>query len=97
MWIFLKKQGRLFDPDRDDFYIRAACDNGRDEYDGYIDSEFELVFTREQLDMFVQQFDDALKHRVQVMTFDQDKPKYTMRLSGRSDSEELVQIDVGLE
>lgn len=104
MWIFLKKQGILFDPDRDEMTIDSVQGPILDIYILQISLNNEgdvttVTFDREKLDMFITQFEDALKHKEHVFTFDEDKPKYRMRLSGRSDDHEPdpIQMDVGLE
>lgn len=60
-----------------------------------------VVFvTKELVDLFVSQFEAALYRKQPFMMFDEDKPKFTMRLSGREDEEEEkpdLPLDVGLE
>jgi len=93
MWVYLKKQGTFFK-----FSDDMIIDEG--EGGGYhvTGNKFTNVdnWSKDTVDIFVSQFEHALRHKEFVFTFDEDKPKFTMRLSGRDDEGEQ-QSEVGIE
>lgn len=84
MYIFFKKQGILIDPERDNMFV---VDNQITFMLVPEADEVVLNVSREELEQFVAQFEQALNQKRQLWTFDQDKPKYVMRLSGRDEEE----------
>lgn len=98
MWVYFKKQGKLvnFDPSisidvKDQKWVVATR---------VLDTKYDVITFKDKdsVDMFVSQFEHALKYKEPILTFDEDKPKFTMKLSGNDDEDKNEpQAEVGLE
>lgn len=92
MWVYLKKQSLLFNTDNYPMFMS----NSRNNITRLMVNDTMIEWPRDIVEMFVSQFTDALKHSEPLFFFDEEKPKFRMRLSGRDDDDEM-QSEVGLE
>lgn len=90
MWLDLTKQGLYVNLDDVEMQIE-----GRDDtHLLFIGSYQPIELTREERDMFVLLHGEAMDREENVFSFDQDRPKFKMKLSGDEDE---MDADVGLE
>lgn len=100
MWLDLVQQGLYVNLDDVNMGIipnHIDPDNSEnDTYQLYIlcETSDHITFTREQRDMFVALHKEAMDNGENVFSFDQDRPKFKMKLSGDEDE---MDADVGLE
>lgn len=101
MWVYFKKQG-TFIQFTSDIYI--DCKEGKwvvARMAGDMRYQILSFENKENLNLFIAQFELALKHKEPLLTFDEEKPRFTMKLSDSSSSNEdeskEPQADVGIE
>ncbi len=85
MWVYFKRQAVFFNTS--DSVLQTDSSMKDDGAVVTVDANLIATWDQETLDMFVAQFADALKNKEPVFTFDEDKPKFIMRLSGNEEED----------